>query len=88
METKKVILVLISIILVFLLFSTFRPGITTAATLCASCQQVSDCENTCYSSCLAKGYDVVTSTGIENDAGKVECSCTCESFLNNKIRGK
>ena len=87
MDKKNIILTLIVILVVFIVFSAFRPGTTTAVTYCVDCKLAEDCEDYCYTDCLKKGYDVVTSTGVVED-GKIMCDCKCESYLNNMIRGK
>ena len=88
MDKKNIILVLIVILVIFVVFSAFRPGLKTAAKLCVDCDLPEDCEETCYSGCLKKGYDVVTSIGVVEDDGSVSCNCKCESYLNNLLRGK
>ena len=88
MDKKNMILGIVAILLfAFVIFSTFRGGITAAAVYCDDCSQPEDCEEYCYDYCIKKGYDVVTSTGIES-AGNVECECSCESYLNNIVTGK
>lgn len=86
-EKKNIILSLIVVLVVFILFSAFRGGITTSATYCVECKLDSDCQDFCYDECITKGYDVVTSIGVVED-GKVNCECKCESYLNNLVRGK
>ncbi len=88
MDKKNLILGIIALILfAFVMFSAFRGGVTAAATYCDNCAQAEDCEKYCYNDCIKQGYDVVTSSGMEAN-GKVECTCTCESYLNNLVTGK
>lgn len=85
MDKKNMVLGIIAVILLgFVLFSTFRGGITSAATFCDSCNKAEDCGKYCYNTCIKQGYDVVTSSGMESE-GKISCSCTCESYLNNLL---
>lgn len=88
MEKKNLILGLITVLVLFVVFSTFRSGITASATYCVECNLDSDCEDFCNDKCIKKGYDVVTSKGVVDSNKKVSCECTCETYLNNLITGK
>lgn len=86
-ETKRKIALGIGLaLIIFIVFSVFRTGITASAIFCPDCKQVEDCKEYCNNFCVKKAYDQVKTTGVQEEE-KIMCGCECESSLHNMITG-
>ncbi|NQV09357.1 hypothetical protein HQ529_05905 [Candidatus Woesearchaeota archaeon] len=78
----------IFLIIAILIVMFFRDGQTISDINCKDCNQTIECSDTCFSTCIKKGYDSITTGSYANESGALLCDCRCEHFLHSMMTKK